>query len=310
MPLPAARHPSWLRPSRLLAGGLLAAALLPAAAEAVPTYSRQVLVQNLLNPRGLTLDPDGHLLVVEGGAGGLTPSTCTVPGAPPEPATGLRCWGKTGVLGRFNAVDSSCQRLWSGLDSIARGENALSPVAGLQDVAFRADGSLLGVFGFRGNPATRPAGTLFAKMECVDYANPGSAPVPLADLGAFETANPSHTPPFSNPFALAWHNGQSFITDAGSNRLLKVDDASNSVELLENLPLETPVNVPGLGDMPGEGVPTALAVHGDGTVFYTQLPGFPFTSGSASIFQSDGSPGSAITLTDGFTNVMDMALGA
>ena len=298
------------RSSALLTGALLAgAAVLPAEVEAAPTYTRQVLVQNLLNPRGLTLDPDGHVLVVEGGAGGLSPSSCTVPGAPPGPPTDLRCWGQTGALGRLSTVDFTYERLWSGLDSIARGENALSPVAGLQDVAFRNDGSLLGVFGFRGDPATRPAGTQFAQLVRFDYTNPGSAPVPLVDLGAFETAHPSHTPPFSNPFALAWHNGQSYITDAGSNRLLKVDDATNSVALLETLPLETPVTVPGIGDVPGEGVPTGLAVGGDGSVYYTQLPGFPFTPGSASIFRSNGSAGSAITLTDGFTNVMDMALG-
>ena len=298
------------RSSALLTGALLAGAgVLPAEVEAAPTYTRQVLVQNLLNPRGLTLDPDGHVLVVEGGAGGLSPSSCTVPGAPPGPPTDLRCWGQTGALGRLSTVDFTYQRLWTGLDSIARGENALSPVAGLQDVAFRNDGSLLGVFGFRGDPATRPAGTQFAQLVRFDYANPGSAPVPLVDLGAFETTHPSHTPPFSNPFALAWHNGQSYITDAGSNRLLKVDDATNSVALLETLPLETPVTVPGIGDVAGEGVPTGLAVGGDGSVYYTQLPGFPFSPGSASIFRSDGSAGSAVTLTDGFTNVMDMALG-
>ncbi len=311
MPLPAFPRPRGSRTSVLLAGALLAgAAVLPADGEAAPTYARQVLVQNLLNPRGLILDPDGNVLVVEGGAGGLSSSSCTVPGAPPGPPTDLRCWGQTGALGRFHSVDGTYQRLWSGLDSIARGENALSPVAGLQDVAFRSDGSLLGVFGFRGDPATRPAGTLFAHLVRFDYANPGAAPPQaLADLGAFETTHPSHTPPFSNPFALAWHNGQSYITDAGSNRLLKVDDATNSVELLENLPLETPVNVPGIGNVPGEGVPTGLAVGGDGSVYYTQLPGFPFSPGSASIFRSDGSAGSAVTLTDGFTNVMDMALG-
>jgi hypothetical protein len=310
MPLPAFPRPRGNRSSALLAGALLSgAAVLPAEVEAAPTYTRQVLVQNLLNPRGLTLDPDGHVLVVEGGAGGLSPSSCTVPGAPPGPPTDLRCWGQTGALGRLSTVDFTYQRLWTGLDSIARGENALSPVAGLQDVAFRNDGSLLGVFGFRGDPATRPAGTQFAQLVRFDYTNPGSAPVPLVDLGAFETAHPSHTPPFSNPFALAWHNGQSYITDAGSNRLLKVDDATNSVALLETLPLETPVTVPGIGDVPGEGVPTGLAVGGDGSVYYTQLPGFPFSPGSASIFRSDGSAGSAVTLTDGFTNVMDMALG-
>jgi hypothetical protein len=302
-----------LRPRKfraLLSGALLVgAAVLPTAVEAAPAYTRRVLAQNLLNPRGLSFDLDGKVLVVEGGAGGPTPSSCTVPGAPPGPPTDLRCWGKTGALGRFNEADGSYQRLWTGLDSIARGENALSPVAGLQDVAFRNDGSLLGIFGFRGDPATRPAGTLFAHLVQFDYANPGSDPVPLADLGSFESTNPSHSPPFSNPFALAWHNGQSYITDAGSNRLFKVDDANFNVELLENLPLEDPMAVPGIGEVRGEGVPTGLAVSGDGKVYYTQLPGFPFTTGSASIFRSDGSAGSAVTLTDGFTNVMDMALG-
>ena len=298
--------PSTIRPAQvLLATGALLAGLAAAAApgQAAPAYNRQVLVTNLLNPRGLTVDSIGRVLVSEGGAGG---TTCNVAGAPPSPPTALRCWGFTGAVGRYDPTTNSYAHLWTGLDSIARGTGALSPVAGLQDLTFSSDGRLLGVFGFRGDPSTRPAGSsLFASLVRFDYSNPGSAVVPLADLGAFESANPSHTPPFSNPFALTWFGGTSFITDAGANRLLKVTDATPSlVELLENLPVVSSTTPP------AEAVPTGLTVSPGGTLYNTQLPGFPFQPGSASIFSSNGSAGSATAITGGFINAMDLSLGA
>jgi hypothetical protein len=297
---------SAIRPARaLLATGALLASLAaaPAPGQAAPAYNRQVLVTNLLNPRGLTVDAIGRVLVSEGGTGG---TTCTVAGAPPSPPTAMRCWGFTGAVGRYDPTTNSYSHLWTGLDSIARGTGALSPVAGLQDLTFSSDGRLLGVFGFRGNPATRPAGSsLFASLVRFDYSNPGSAVVPMADLGAFETANPSHTPPFSNPFALTWFGGTTFITDAGANRLLKVPDATPSqVELLENFPAVSSTTPP------AEAVPTGLTVSPGGTLYNTQLPGFPFQPGSASIFSSNGSAGSATAITGGFTNAMDLSLGA
>ena len=289
----------------LLATAALLASLAaaPAPGQAAPAYNRQVLVTNLLNPRGLTVDSIGRVLVSEGGAGG---TNCTVAGAPPAPPTALRCWGSTGAVGRYDPTTNSYTHLWTDLDSIARGTGALSPVAGLQDLTFSSDGRLLGVFGFRGDPATRPAGSsLFASLVRFDYSNPGSAVVPLADLGAFETANPSHTPPFSNPFALTWFGGTSFITDAGANRLLKVADATPAlVQLLEDFPVVASTTPD------AEAVPTGLTVSPGGTLYNTQLPGFPFQPGSASIFSSNRSANSATAITGGFTNAMDLSLGA
>lgn len=216
------------------AAALLASAIvLPTSVQATPTYTGQVVVSNLLNPRGLTVDPSGRILVSEGGSGG---TTCDVPGAPPGPPTALRCWGQTGAVLRYDPGSNTSSRPWTLLDSIAKGSdpNDLSPVAGLQDLTFTSDGRLLGVFGFRGDPATRPAGTVFAKL--VEFDPSSTTPIPLADLGAYETSNPSHTPPFSNPFALAWRAGISYITDAGANRLLKVNDGSTMVEKLEDFP--------------------------------------------------------------------------
>ena len=298
--------PSTIRPAQaLLATGALLACLAAAAApgQAAPAYNRQVLVNNLLNPRGLTVDSFGRVLVSESGAGG---TTCDVAGAPPSQPTALRCWGSTGAVGRYDPTTNSYAQLWTGLDSIARGTGALSPVAGLHDLTFSSDGRLLGVFGFRGDPATRPASSsLFAKLVRFDYSNPGSAVVPLADLGAFETTNPSHTPPFSNPFALTWFGGTSFITDAGANRLLKVADATPAlVQLLEDFPVVASTTPD------AEAVPTGLTVSPGGTLYNTQLPGYPFQPGSASIFSSDRSANSATAITGGFTNAMDLSLGA
>jgi hypothetical protein len=98
----SSRVPSTIRPARaLLATGALLAGLAAAAApgHAAPAYNRQVLVNNLLNPRGLTVDSIGRVLVSEGGEGG---TTCDVAGAPPSPPEALRCWGTTGAVGRYD----------------------------------------------------------------------------------------------------------------------------------------------------------------------------------------------------------------
>lgn len=288
--------------SRAGAAALLASAVvLPTSVQAIPTYTGQVVATELLNPRGLTVDPLGAILVSEGGSGG---GNCDVPGAPPGPVTALRCWGQTGAVVRYDPSTNTLSRPWTLLDSIAKSSNPndLSPVAGLQDLTTTSDGRLLGVFGFRGDPATRPSGTVFAKL--VEFKASSTTPIPLADLGAFETSNPSHTPPFSNPFALAWKAGISYITDAGANRLLKVNDGSSTVEKLQdfaNISTTTP---------PAEAVPTGLDVSPTGTLYNTQLPGFPFTAGTASIFASNGTANSATTIAGGFTNVMDLSLGA
>jgi hypothetical protein len=86
-------------------------------------------LSDLLNPRGLTVDSLGRILVSEGGSGG---SDCTVPPAPPLiPPVTNRCWGQTGAVVRYDP-----------------GTNTFS-------LTFTDDGRLLGVFGYRGDPATR-----------------------------------------------------------------------------------------------------------------------------------------------------------
>lgn len=132
----------------------------------------------------------------------------------------------------------------------------------------------------------------------------------LADFGDYETANPSHTPPFSNPFSLVWHGGNSTVTDAGANRLLKVADNSSVVQLLENFPnVPVPASPPLPPSYPAEAVPTGLTVSAAGSLYNTQLPGFPFVTGSASIYISDGMANSARPISDGYTNVMDLSQG-
>ncbi len=103
------------------------AVVLPSAVHAAPTYTGQVVVNGLLNPRGVTVDPLGRILVHEGGSGG---SACDVPGAPPGPPTALRCWGQTGAVVRYDPSTNTHSRPWSLLDSIAKSSNPydLSPV--------------------------------------------------------------------------------------------------------------------------------------------------------------------------------------
>ncbi|REE97965.1 ScyD/ScyE family protein [Thermomonospora umbrina] len=210
----------WTAACLVAAGGLTAAALPPGTAGAVGVRnaSLQVIAQGLNSPRGVTVLPDGTVLVAEAGHGGRGP--CVGSGE-------LRsCFGHSGSIFRLQGRDG--RRIVRGLPSIsdAGGREASGPVqvmvhgrrllvlsgAGL-------NGSQRAAFG----AGALPMGTL--------YALPGGRI--LADLVRHETVyDPDWVLPRNDPRGEAVHSnpwrfvrsghGGWLVTDAGANDLIRV----------------------------------------------------------------------------------------
>jgi sugar lactone lactonase YvrE len=151
--------------------------------------------------------------------------------------------------------------------------------------------------GLGSNPTTRTG--ILANLGLLMRVPAGeSIPVVVADVSGYEALhNPAGGPVDSNPFHLAVSSGGVLVADAGANAILNVgpDGSVNLVATLSALPSGA------------EAVPTSLAVGADGTVYVSQLTGFPFPAGGASVFRVDGTSLSAVAT--GFTNVIDLTTG-
>jgi sugar lactone lactonase YvrE len=259
-------------------------------------------VTGLENPRGLTIAPNGNLVLSEAGRGGSGPSCI------PAGSGNTLCYGTTGAVGLFDRSTNVYSRALSNLPSLASQSSPLFPEGtGLADLAFNASGQLFGVFGFGADPTLIPGSgsTLFGRTVVIDLA--AGSLTPLADIAAFEASqnpdgskNPDGSPDLnSNPFALVVRGGDTYVTDAGGNSLLKAD-AANQVSLVHVFPEELVTGA--------QAVPTGMTIGPDGALYITQLSGFPFAPGSADVFRYDFT-NPVTRFAGGFSNLIDIAAG-
>jgi hypothetical protein len=265
----------------------------------------ETIATGLDNPRGLTFGPEGALYVVEAGRGG--PGPCT---AGPE---GTVCYGPTGAITRIDLRSTVCERVATGLPSlaVASGIRANGP----HDISFVGRGNAAVVIGFVGDPRSRAdlgaAGSSFGHLASV----PASGNWRLTtDLGLFEAAvNPTGDEIDSNPYAVIELPGKQIVVDAGANDLLQVD-ANGRVVALATFPDRLVPAPPFLGLPPGtqipmDAVPTSVALGRDGSFYVAQLTGFPFPVGGANIYRVPVAGGVPEVYATGFTAIIDLAWG-
>jgi hypothetical protein len=161
----------------------------------------------------------------------------------------------------------------------------------------------------------------------------------VANLFQFEAAYNPHTAaspnlPDSNPYdvhALGPH--AALVVDAGGNDLLRIDRSGN-IKVLAVFPDEVvpTANIKALAGcpgsqapfcglpeaMPGQPVPTSIAVDGKGYIYVGELKGFPAPAGESNIWRVSPnanaakcgeSPQCVKVFDGGFTSIIDMAFG-
>jgi hypothetical protein len=254
------------------------------------------LATGLDNPRGLTFTPDGSLYVAEAGKGGAGPCF-----AGPE---GNVCFGPSGAITKIKNGQQS--RVVTGLPSLASpdGTQAFGP----------ADVAALG-------PAlVFPSGTVIPPAARASLPNGGDRTgwllgsvagqvAPLVDISGYTAQT---LPDGGNPNSVLLTSSGAIVADSAGNSLLRVTP-NGTITTLATFPSQLADAPPSLGLPPGtkipaEAVPTSVIAAPDGSFYVSQLTGFPFPAGKASVFRVV--PGQQPTIVaTGFTNIIDIAFG-
>lgn len=326
--------------AKRLLPSLAAAALLVAAPTALahgggrhhrhgdaPRSGVTVLASGLHNPRHLDLDRHGDLYVAEAGKGGGTASCF-------DSAEGPACVGATGAVARIPGAagwhPGALETVVDGLASFAAvdnpetpdvdetGSSAIGPhgIDVKHGVVYVTNGGPTepqreGKTVLRDTLATEdPVAAGFGRLLAIRDGHVDR----IADIWDFErdnnpdaeVGNPAVD---SNAVDVLRLRGHSFVTDAGGNTLLDVeDDGSIAVRHIfpnrdEPNPLEPGATVP------MQAVPTAVVKGPDGLLYVSQLTGFPFPVGGANVYVIDPRSGDIVRTISGFTNAMDLAFG-
>ncbi len=166
------------------------------------------------------------------------------------------------------------------------------------------------------------------------YLTEGTTSSLVVDLYEFEaTVNPDGNDPFdSNPYDVASLGAShALVVDAGGNDLLKVS-SEGEVEVLAVFPdeLVSTENIKGLAGcpdsgadfcflpdaIPGQAVPTSVAIGPDGYYYVGELKGFPAPADESNIWrvhpsaswaECGSSPDCVKVFDGGFTSIVDLA---
>jgi glucose/arabinose dehydrogenase len=277
----------------------------------------QVVATGLDQPKKLTLDPAGDVIVALSGDG-AAPASCT-DGAEPS------CLDESGAIDRVTP-QGRVTPLLGGLPSVSSGgpgPEATGPVearevAGTLQVLFQDTD----VDPTTGAETYGPAGSDLGELRSFGWHDSGGVE---ANFGLFEgVANPDHGAGTavtlgaeaaidSDPYSFVPYRGGYAVADAAANDLLFVSP-SGHISVLAVFPTISEVAPPGtLGPtqttpvpVEAQPVPDAVAVGPDGALYVGELGGEPFDPGTSSVYRVV--PGQSPTVVaTGFTAIGDLA---
>ena len=262
--------------------------------------AREVIATGLDNPRGLEFGRHGVLYVAEAGRGGDGPCF-----AGPE---GDACYGDSGAI---TAIDDGEQyRILEGLPSTAApdGRSATGP----HDVGL-AGRHLYATIGLGNDPAILEedgvlAGSDLGRVIRVNLRKGSTRTV--ADIAEFEAEeNPDGGLPDTNPYGLLVSGRRIYVADAGGNSVLRVGrHGISTVAVLPDRLVDAPafLELPEGEQIPMQAVPTEVVRGRHGALYVSQLTGFPYPVGEATVWRI-GKKGQLEPYAEGFTNVVDIA---
>jgi hypothetical protein len=295
------------------------AAAVPASAASVDSV--EVIGSGLDNPRHIAVSPTGDIFVAESGRGAPAAES----GSCFNSAEGPACTGASGAVTRISSKGKGKKlkqkRVVTGLASFAPedGSRAIGPhgIFATGNSVFITNGGPTEPQ--RGNPpvtvlrdptlvAEEPVSKRFGTLLRLGKKNKVRK---VADIWRFEhhenpdeeIGNPAVD---SNAVDVLPHKGRLIVADAGGNSLLRVkkNGKISTLALFPNVPTDA------FGEtIPMQAVPTGVVKGPDGALYMSQLTGFPFPFGGASVFRVDPKTGDYEPYATGFTNIIDLDFG-
>lgn len=266
----------------------------PADAGTPPPYP--VVASGLNNPRQLTFAHDGALYVAEAGvgAGTGTDASCLT-----SSEGGQVCYGNTGSI--MAITGRGQHRVLTGLPSLAGRDG--SQASGPSDIAMTGSQKFVVSVGLGNNPAVRDAlpagGDALGTLVQGKLKHGGTTE--LADIAGYEELSNPIDNPDSNPVSVLRQGSHYLVADAGGNTIVRTDHKGHPTTVAAF----PDMMVGGVG-FPVQFVPTSVAQGPDRAYYVSQLTGFPFVEGAASIWRVV--PGEAPTpYASGLTNITDLA---
>ena len=307
-----------MRPLALLpiTATLALAVAAPAAAQSVQDVD--VIASGLDNPRHLAVSGDGDVYVAEAGRGGApgVSKSCF------DSAEGPACTGATGAVTQVSRHRRGYhqRRVVRGLASFAPKDR--SSAIGPHGIFVDGDRLLVTNGGptapMRNGQVVLRDPTLVSEERIsklygtlLEFSK-WKRPRLVADIWRFEKrfnpdAQVGNKLVDSNPVDVFSSHGYTVVADAGGNSVLRVG-RHGSIRVVALFPnVDTPG--PDGETIPMNAVPTGVVGGRDGALYVSQLTGFPFPVGGASIFRVDPRTGEYTKYATGFTNAMDLAFG-
>lgn len=313
----------FLVPARcgLAAGLLLTVTMLSGAGTSLAVASRTALTTTIVasglnQPKKITIEPDGRLLVALSGDG-VSPKACT-------DADELACRNVSGAIDEISP-SGQVRRLLTGLTSISSGHDDPQATGPVQA---RLVGGKLEVLYQDLDLDTTTGVTKFGRSSLLGdlVAYDGSARRVQAQLGPYEaTSDPAgsgagtavrygyESAINSDPYSFVPYDGGYAIADAGANDVLFLSSTGH-IRVLAVLPTikeHAPADSFGSSqkkaiEADAQAVPTSITVGPDGALYVGELGGAPFDLGTSSVYRVV--PGHRATVfARGFTAIGDIA---
>ena len=232
-----------------------------------------VVVDGLDKPRGLAFGPEGALYIAQAGRGG--DGAC---GPGPE---GIRCYGETGAISRYDPRRGNVTDVVTGLPSLATEDGQMFAI-GPND--FRCTGAATCIHDrlWRGSHAARgrssgltarswPTSDGQLRMAAGGCSSHRASPKPTTTRrGTKSTRTPTA---FSR-----WQAGRSWPTPGRTPCSRFATTAPRSLATFADRLVDAPpfLGLPPDTKIPMDTVPTSVALGPDGNYYVGQLTGFPF----------------------------------
>lgn len=253
---------------------------------------KTLLVDGLLQPRGIKAGPDGMLYVAEAGTGGDKKV---------EGGGGTVYTGNTGRISKIDPVTGKRTTVLDGIPSAWGGNANDDPSAnGLADIAF-LDNTLYylstgGESIFPGHPAGIYKVTI-AKDPAASTAKL------LANVGAFTAANPTiavkngtqeDVDPEGNPYSMIVRGRSFYVVDGNQNQVIQVTEGGA---------------ISRLADFGEHVVSTGIASKEDGPLFVSTIGQGPFLPEDGRVFQVGFPTGNVVKIASGVSFLTGLAFG-